>query len=214
MYVVILNCGKTKMTQSERKKQILDAVEKLAARKKLYEITLDEVARSAKVGKGTIYKNFADKDDLFFQMAISGLDELCDLINSKSGQKTPYRKKLLSVCKEISDFFVRRKQMFNVIQSETARALWAKGELLEKWFEHKQKLVTSVATILKEGVYRSVIRNDISSEILATFLLDMLRTRGRYLHEHHAGEVPGFEVIIDLFLNGAGVSKGIDEDTL
>ena len=201
------------MTQSERKKQILDAVEKLAARKKLYEITLDEVARSAKVGKGTIYKNFTDKDDLFFQMAVSGFDELCDLINSKSSQDMSYRKKLLSVCREISSFFGRRKQMFNIIQSETAKALWAKGQLLEKWFQHKQKLITSVAILLEEGIKLSVIRNDISSEILATFLLDMLRTRGRELHGDPE-DIPSFEVLIDLFLNGVGVGEGVDEDIL
>jgi len=142
------------------------------------------------------------------------LDELCELINNKSSQKMPYQKKLLSVCKEISDFFGKRKQMFNIIQSETAKALWAKGQLLEKWFEHKQKLVTSVAIILKEGVSRSVIRNDIPSEVLATFLLDMLRTRDEDLHEHHNGEIPSFEMIINLFLNGAGVSEGVDEDML
>ena len=201
------------MTQNERKKQILDAVEKLAARKKLYEITLDEVARSAKVGKGTIYKNFTDKDDLFFQMAVSGFDELCELIDNKSSQKMSYQKKLLSVCKEISSFFGRRKQMFNIIQSETAKALWAKGQLLEKWFQHKQKLIKSIAIILEEGMKLSVIRNDISSEVLAAFLLDMLRTRGRDIHEHN-GEIPSFEVLIDLFLNGVGVGEGFDENML
>ncbi|MBN1457313.1 MAG: TetR/AcrR family transcriptional regulator [Sedimentisphaerales bacterium] len=199
------------MTQSERKKQILDAVEKLAARKKLYEITLDEVARSAKVGKGTIYKNFTDKDDLFFQMAVSGFDELCELIDNKSSQKIPYQKKLLNACREINSFFGRRKQMFNIIQSETAKALWAKGELLERWFQHKQKLIKSVAIILEEGKWLSVIRNDISSEVMAAFLLDMLRTRGRDLHEHNV-KIPSFEVLIDLFLNGVGVGEGFDEN--
>jgi len=199
------------MTQNERKKQILDAVEELAAHKKVYEITLDEVARSAKVGKGTIYRNFADKDDLFFQMAVSGFDELCESIDAKSRQKTPYQKKLVSVCREINNFFVKRKKMFNIIQSETAKALWAQGQPLEKWLQHKEKLITSIAIILEKGKYKSVIRKDISSKVLATFLLDLFRTRGIDLDEHNK-KTPSFEIIIDLFLRGAGVSKGAYEN--
>ena len=39
-----------------------------------------KVKSEAKVGKGTIYLYFENKDDLFFQTATWGFEELCELL--------------------------------------------------------------------------------------------------------------------------------------
>jgi len=68
------------MMCNNKKRKIIQAVEKLAARQRLYEITLDDVVKEAKIGKGTIYHYFRNKEDLFFEVATNGFDELCEIM--------------------------------------------------------------------------------------------------------------------------------------
>ena len=42
------------------------AAEKLFTSRRYHEISLDAVVQEARVGKGTIYRYFQSKDDLFF----------------------------------------------------------------------------------------------------------------------------------------------------
>ena len=191
------------MPRNDKKKQILTAVEQLAAKKRLYEITLEEVARQAKVGKGTIYRNFIDKDDLLFQLASSGFDELCDLLKQKIPENGPFEQKLLVICKHINRFFAGRRQLFQIMQSETAQVCWPKGHFRERWAGQRQKLVSVVAEILSEGVRQGLVRSDISTEVLAVFLLGMLRTQGRGLADSQES-AKSHKLLVDLFLAGAG----------
>ena len=70
-------------TRPDKRLAIMQAAESLFTSRRLHEITLDDVAREAQVGKGTIYRYFQDKDDLFFQTATQGFDELCDLLQQR-----------------------------------------------------------------------------------------------------------------------------------
>ena len=80
-------------------------VEKLATSRRFHEITLDKVAKTAKVGKGTLYHYFKDKDELFFQVATSGFEELCELLKRTIPFDTSFTEELLKACKQITKFF-------------------------------------------------------------------------------------------------------------
>jgi len=82
----------------------MQAAEELFTSRRFHEITLDEVAQAAHVGKGTIYRYFKDKDDLFFQTASAGLDALCGLIHDGVPSSASFEDKLLAVCDRISSF--------------------------------------------------------------------------------------------------------------
>lgn len=56
------------MSKEGKREQILTALNNLLPGKRFHEITLDEVARAAQVGKGTIYLYFHDKDALFYEL--------------------------------------------------------------------------------------------------------------------------------------------------
>ena len=55
------------------------------------------------------------------------------------------------------------------------------------------------------------MRDDVSAEILASFLLGMLRTRARALADVPDEERP-FELVVDLFCNGAQRNDGSIKD--
>ena len=72
----------------------MEAAEQLFRTRQFHEITLDEVAQQAAVGKGTIYLYFSDKQELFFQTAMAGFDDLCELLRRTATHGASFRKDL------------------------------------------------------------------------------------------------------------------------
>ena len=195
------------MTRPDKREHIMQAAEKLFTSRRFHEITLDDVAQAAQVGKGTIYRHFKDKDDLFFQISTSGFDELCDLLHRKVPETAPFGKQLVGACVAISAFFERRRQLFRMMQAEEDRMSWCHGSLRERWATHRRKLVAAVAAIIAKGVAEGAIRSDIGPEVLAGFLLGMLRTWARDLAGEAHKELP-HEFVVHLFCDGAGRRSG------
>lgn len=199
------------MENRDKRERILDAAEKLFKHRRFHEITLQEVAQAAKVGKGTIYLYFEDKDDLFFQVATSGFDELCEVVERHGAPDAPFMERLLAMCEEVSSFFERRIEMFNIIQAEAA---WmpggAKGKLMQRWGRRRRKLVEATVKILKQGVDEGVVRPDLPVDVMAMYLLGMLRTRTRDLLDFPK-EHRSHHVLVELFCNGT-FECGVEND--
>ena len=106
------------MPYRTKQKQIMRVVEKLAANHRFYEITMDEIAETAKVGKGTIYRYFGNKDELFFQVATSGFDELCELLQKTAPCHHSFSDKLLNVCEQMTVFYEKRRPLLEMMQNE------------------------------------------------------------------------------------------------
>ena len=179
------------------------AAEKLFTGPRFHEITLDHVVEEAGVGKGTVYRYFENKDDLFFQTATRGFDEMCELLVRKVPEEAPFADRLLSACVEISAFFKRRRKLFRMMQSEEARMHWRRPEIRERWLARRRRLVSAVAEILRQGVRGGKVRHDVRPDILAAFLLGMLRARARDMTDVPERE-RSLKRVVDLFLAGAG----------
>jgi AcrR family transcriptional regulator len=190
------------LERSDKSQQIMQAAEKLFTSRRFHEITMDDVAKEAGVGKGTIYRYFRDKDDLFFQTATSGFDELCDLLRRKVPGSACFSEQLLIACRHISSFFAHRRQLLRMIQTEDGRMALCQGEMQERWMDRRRNLVAALAEMIRKGVTEGQIRDDIPAEVLASFLMGMLRTRGRDL-----GDMPPdmrqHEIVVALFCHGA-----------
>jgi len=191
------------MARNSRKKEIMQAVEKLATKRRLYEITLDDVVKEAKIGKGTIYHYFRNKEDLFFEVSTSGFDELCELLKQEAHNNAPFTIKLYDMCSHITQFFVNRQQLLQIMQTHAVRTYRSKSSFRERWLSKRRELVNTVSDIFSEGVAKGVIRYDLSTDFLATSLLGMLRAHARDSDIFSSNSKQNSEVFVDLFLNGA-----------
>ena len=179
----------------------MQAAEQLFRTRQFHEITLDEVARVADVGKGTIYLYFSDKEDLFFQTAVTGYDEMCKLLLQNAANELNFGETLLQTCRTISDFFRRRRPLFRMILSEGARALESGGGLRERWLEHRKSMRQAVASIIARGIESGDVRSKLPAEVLAEYLLSMLRTRAWEL-EDQPETLRTDASIVELFIHG------------
>lgn len=191
------------MPRKDKKPQIMRAAERLFTSRRFHEITLDDVAKAAKVGKGTIYLHFKDKDDLFFQTALAGFDDLCDVLQQRVPKDAPFEDRLHAACKEVSWFFQRRQQANRMIQAEDTRMLWCKGDVKEIWKKRRQRAVAALAAIVRRGVEDGKVRTDIPAEAMASILMEMLRVQAAYLVDCPQAE-RYIHRLVDLFYRGAG----------
>jgi AcrR family transcriptional regulator len=191
---------------ADKKQRIMQATEALSRTHPFHEITLDEIAKRADVGKGTVYLHFADKDDIFFQTAMAGFDELCELVTKNSFDKLTFPQGLLQTCEQISGFFRQRRPLFRIIQNEGDRAMGLGGGLRQRWLKRRKELAAAVAVIITRGAKSGYIRQDIPASVLAEYLLGMLRTRSLDL-----GDVPDSQrslaVLTNLFIQGAACRR-------
>jgi AcrR family transcriptional regulator len=188
-------------SKADKREAIMLAAEKLFTSRRFHEITLDDIVREAKVGKGTVYAYFKGKDDLFHQVAMSGFDELCDLLHLHISGDAPFESQLIQASEAISAFFERRKHLFRMIQSEDARMSLCRGNPKKKWQERRSHLVQALEQIIEKGRRTESVRRDISSNILARFLLALLRSRARDVGDEI--DVPSVESLVSFFLSGA-----------
>ena len=195
------------MPRGDRRAEILAVAERLFASGRFHEVTLEDVAQEAKVGKGTIYRYFEDKEDLFVQTVTSGLDDLCDLLHAKVPEEAPFREQLLSACGAIHSFFRGRHQALRMMHTQVARLLGGGERFRQQVKAHRQQLVSAMAAIIAKGVAEGRVRRDVPPEILASVLLGMLHMWVR----QEAGFPKAFrapETIVDLFCRGAGRQVG------
>jgi AcrR family transcriptional regulator len=190
----------------DKKQRIIQAAEQLFRTRRFHEITLEEIAREADVGKGTIYLYFSDKEDLIFQTAVAGFDEMCVLLRQNVGEGISFRDGLLRICEAIRSFFRNRRPLFRIILSESSRAMESnRAGLRQRWQERRKSMIEAVAAVIARGVASGEIRRDISPEILAEFLLGMLRTRSWELEDRPESQRSD-ALIINLFTKGAGLT--------
>lgn len=194
-----------KIEQKEgKRRKILQAAEELLAERTSHEVKLDEVAVRARIGKGTIYLYFKDKDDLFFEVAMSGFGELCELVRREAAKtRGDFRSQLLEVCQSISAFFEQRKALFREMQNGQYQCGDLPKRLRDRWMSRRRELVEAIGGVIRAGQDQGALRSDAPAEVLGDFLLGMMRTRARDLRDAEA-TYRSEEFLVRFFCEGAG----------
>jgi len=187
----------------EKRQQIMVAAEALFSRRRFHEITMDEVAREAGVGKGTIYRYFADKEELYFEVVLAGHDALCATVEAEAARTAGFRDKLTRVCEAISGFFQRRHRVWNLVQAEDRRQLMGQGTRQDSWCQRRARLRDALAEVMAAGVEVGELRADLPVPFLVGTLLGIMRAQGRENRGDNTCAAPA-GLVVDLFLNGAG----------
>ncbi len=87
--------------QSVRKKQIMEKAKVLFAKKGYHSVTVDEVAQSCGVAKGTLYLYFDSKANLFIEIFVEAHKEIIEQVRKIIGSGKSFEE----VISEIFDYF-------------------------------------------------------------------------------------------------------------
>lgn len=193
----------------DKKQRIMLAAEQLFRTCRVHEVTLEAIADQADVGKGTIYLYFADKEDVIFQAAVAGFDEMCRQLRQSAEEGGTFRERLLRASDRIVAFFQARRPLFRIILSEGERAMeGGNAGLRQRWRERRRTMTEAMAALIAQGIAAGEIRATLQAEVLAEYLLGMLRTRSWELEGWPEAQ-RSHVATVDLFLNGAGVASRV-----
>src|SRR4029079_15222645 len=128
---------------------MLDAAARLFATQRFHEVRMEDIAAEAAVGKGTLYRYFTDKDELFIALMRRSAGHFQDRIDSLlSGQETA-RGKLQAIVHGIVEFFDDHPHLFDLLQ---------RAEVMQgpdyPWRQTRDSLLQTVLKVFKEAEKR------------------------------------------------------------
>jgi AcrR family transcriptional regulator len=153
-----------------RKNQILDGAKKLIARNGYYETHVEDILREVKIGKGTFYLYFKNKEDLFIAILERFLDEwegtVLDALTDTGQQDL--RTYFLTLITRSLQFFKQNEDLCNIY----LRIGPGISDIFETYIERfEQKLLKYVTDELIKGVDAALFRKDLDIKVMANILV-------------------------------------------
>lgn len=180
----------------EKSQAILDAAAKVFLARDFHSVLIDDVAAEAGTGKGTIYRYFPTKEELFFVSVLHGLDGLHEsLAQTLTPQESP-RDRLAAIAAELLRFVWNRRDLLTLLHRD--EKLFARRGAEFK--QRRGKIMTLVSVTIAQGIARGEFR-PIDPEAGAELLLGMLR--GLNLSRAAADTPEDLAAkALDVFMNG------------
>ena len=161
-----------------KKQAILEAAARVFAAKEFHQVLIDDVAAEAGVGKGTIYRYFETKEDLYFDTVLDVLDHLKRLLLATLPEETSPTRRLERIAREILQLALQRRHLFTLLQADERRFFGREDEIGRRR-EAIQKIVQQA---ILDGIERGEFRG-IDARIGAQLFRGMIRAAACFRHE-------------------------------
>jgi AcrR family transcriptional regulator len=150
--------------REKRRAAILEAALEQFAVRGFAATRLDDVARRARIAKGTIYLYFRDKESLFQELVRTMLSPLVGTIEAAPLSEVPIR----AVIEMIVDVFVR--EIYGTRRKDVIRLIISEGPRFPKLAEiYYREVIARVLPVIRARLSLAVERGELSSDALARF---------------------------------------------
>ena len=154
---------KMKSLIERRENQILDVASLIFSKKGFAKANTDEIAKAANLGKGTIYRYFKNKKELFLSVVDRGLDKLKDAILLEVEKTDDPLKKIENAMKTYLSFFEKNSNLIGILIHEQSSF---QKRIAKRYFEHYYGNVDRIKQTFKAGIDQNLIKDiDIDSLI-------------------------------------------------
>jgi AcrR family transcriptional regulator len=159
--------------------EILAAAHRVFAEKGFHDATIEEVARVAKVAKGTVYLYYRSKHDLYWAALEMGILEMLEKTKCSMERAQTTEEKVHAFIETKFRYFDENREFFKIYYSEFGNVLTHPAEARKDF----TKLYRSQAGMLKEVLARGLRRKEIRcdrAESVAFAITEL--TRGLIIH--------------------------------
>src|SRR5437879_4980167 len=136
----------------DKEQAILEAAARVFSGRPFHEVLIDDVAARARVGKGTIYRYFQTKEDLFFAAILHSFDELSAALAVSLERETSPVKRLERIAREVLSFSWERRDLFALLLSDERRFPEREEEL--------QKRREAISRLVQEAILEGIRRRE------------------------------------------------------
>ena len=179
------------------RERILQSAAELFADREFDLVLIDEVAAHAGVGKGSVYRQFKSKEELYAAAVIDGFAELQREIRAALAGCTSTRDQIATIVRHTVRFFWTRRQFFALLRDP--KALPPSQE--RQYRAQRNDLSRLISGVLDEGVRRGTMRPGFDTRIAAEAMLGMVRGINRYSREYTTPE-RAVDIVTSIFLDG------------
>jgi AcrR family transcriptional regulator len=173
--------------------KMLDAAARLFGGGRFHEVRMEDIAAEAGVGKGTLYRYFADKEELYVALLQRASQQYRAMIDAEAARVAPPQAKLRALVAAGFSFFERQPHLSPLIQR--AEATHADSP----WQPVREAFLAHIVAILGEGNESGVFT--VADPKLASLLL-LGGIRGVYLFTRKPRPRDLAERIVDAWLHG------------
>jgi len=177
---------------------ILRSAETVFTRREFHAVVMDDIARQCGVGKGTLYRYFASKEELFLAVVREGLEQLRAELGACVETDADPVAKLEAIVRRIFAHFWNRPFLLALIQREEHQ----RGTAGRSWLRRRADLARLVQRVIDEGIATGSFRAT-HARLASEMLLGMVRAMNRY-------RAPGDTIdgtvaaVMSVFLSGIG----------
>jgi len=144
-----------------RKRQILAAARRLLFKKGIQSTSINQIARTAELGVGTIYFYYQSKEEIFYSLQGEGLDILFREIDAIGRVETAPEERLRQTGLAYLRFSSEQKDYFDIINYFLATPSVILGSELKQQIDRKGshilKLIAGfILTGISDGIFRPV----------------------------------------------------------
>jgi len=135
-----------------------------------YETYLEDVIKKAKIGKGTFYKYFKNKEDLFICLLNTFLDEweIYLLATAKHNDQNDSDENIRNFVFKTFEFFRNNEQLCNIY---LCNGPGLNPVVVSSIAKFEKRMLSSIILLMKDAVASGAIRDDLDPEFTANFFL-------------------------------------------
>ena len=154
----------------KRKNQILDAAISIFAKEGFDRANTEEIAKLARLGKGTVYRYFKNKEELFLSVVDRGLDELRIAILMEVNKVEDPVRKIENAVRAYLAFFEENDELVRILIHE--QSSFGK-RITERYFEHYYGNVDRIEKMFEAAVGAGLLK-EIDIDIVIGVLTGVL----------------------------------------
>jgi len=155
--------NKVKALIERRRNQILDAASLIFSKEGFARANTEKIAKTANLGKGTVYRYFKNKRELFLSVVDRGLDGLKDTILRGVEKANDPLKRIENAIKAYLSFFEKNKNLAIILMHEQSNF---RERIAKRYFEHYYGNIDRTKRTFKAGIEQGLIKEiDIESAI-------------------------------------------------
>ncbi|MFM7142445.1 MAG: TetR/AcrR family transcriptional regulator [Alphaproteobacteria bacterium] len=155
----------------DKREVILAAASVEFAERDFHQVLMDEVSARAGVGKGTLYRYFPTKEELFIATVFRGVDEFHQQFLRVFTEKAPIEKILTDAVARVLEYFAGRGEVLSLVQRYEHRLPRADAE---SWNQRRDETRRAIADALEREAAGGRLRG-IEPRLGADLLLGMVR---------------------------------------
>jgi AcrR family transcriptional regulator len=146
--------------KAARKGQILTAARSLLFEKGIQAISINQIARKAELGVGTIYFYYQSKEEIFYSLQEEGLDILFKAIDAIGRGGASAEEKLRQTGRAYLQFSDAHKNYFDIINYFLATPTVILGAELKQRIDRKgSQVLKLIDRFVREGVDAGIFRD-------------------------------------------------------